>query len=129
MARYEHLPIYKKCFDLMIWLEDVVRGFSRYHKYTIGSDLRNQARQVTKLVVEANSTPDKTAVLQRLRVELETLMLLVRVAKESKAFANLNAYQHAAGEVLNLARQNEGWLRSLVGKQPESRASGQPEAL
>ncbi len=32
MARYEHLPIYKK--DLTIYLEKIVRNFSRYHKYT-----------------------------------------------------------------------------------------------
>lgn len=47
-------------------------------------------------------------------------MLLVRVAKEVKTFPNLNSYQYAAGEVLNLSRQNEGWLRSLDRKQPES---------
>ncbi len=40
MARYEHLPIYKKATDLTIYLEKVVRNFSRYHKYILGSDLR-----------------------------------------------------------------------------------------
>ena len=29
MARYEHLPIYKKAMDLTIYLEKVVRNFSR----------------------------------------------------------------------------------------------------
>ena len=129
MSRYEHLPIYKKSFDLWIWTETAVRSFSRYHKYTVGSDLRNQVRQIVKTVVEANNTLDKRAVLARLRLELETLMLLVRMSKEVKAFANLNSYQHAAGEVINLARQNEGWLRSLERKQPESRVSGKPETL
>jgi len=33
MARYEHLPIYKKAMDLAIHLEKIVRNFSRYHKY------------------------------------------------------------------------------------------------
>jgi len=39
MARYEHLPIYKKAMDLAVYLEKIVRGFSRYHKYTLGSEL------------------------------------------------------------------------------------------
>ena len=41
MARYEHLPIYKKAMDLAIYVEKVVRNFSRYHKYTPGSELRD----------------------------------------------------------------------------------------
>lgn len=40
MARYEHLPIYKIAMDLAMYLEQVVRNFSRYHKYTVGSEPR-----------------------------------------------------------------------------------------
>lgn len=40
MARTEHLPIYKASYDLCLYLEQVVHGFSRYHKYTLGPDLR-----------------------------------------------------------------------------------------
>jgi len=35
MARYEHLPIYKKAMDLTIYFEKIVRNFSRYHKYAL----------------------------------------------------------------------------------------------
>jgi len=38
MARSEHLPIYKAAYDLCLYLEQVVRGFSRYHKYGLGAD-------------------------------------------------------------------------------------------
>lgn len=40
MARYEHLPIYKTAMDLAIYLEKIVRNFSRYHAYTSGSDFQ-----------------------------------------------------------------------------------------
>ena len=43
MAYTEHLPIYKGAYDLCLWLEQVVRGFSRYHKYSLGADLRDGA--------------------------------------------------------------------------------------
>ena len=39
MARYEHLPIYQKAMELGVYLDTIVRNFSRYHKYTIGQDL------------------------------------------------------------------------------------------
>jgi hypothetical protein len=46
MARTEHLPIYKASYDLCLYLEQVVRGFSRYHKYTLGTDLRDGGASV-----------------------------------------------------------------------------------
>lgn len=40
MARYEHLPLYKKAMELGLYLQETVRQFSRYNKYTIGAELR-----------------------------------------------------------------------------------------
>ena len=56
MARYEHLPIYKKAMDVAVYFEKAVAGFSRYHKYTIGTDLRNKSREIVGLIVKANSS-------------------------------------------------------------------------
>jgi hypothetical protein len=55
MARYEHLPIYKQALDAATHFETVVAGFSRYHKYTLGTELRNKSREALALVVRANS--------------------------------------------------------------------------
>lgn len=43
MAQTEHLPIYKSAYDLCLYFEQVVRNFSRYHKYSLGADLRDGA--------------------------------------------------------------------------------------
>ncbi len=53
MARYEHLPIYKKAMDLTIYFEKIVRNFSRYDKYTLGSELRAVSRDIVKLIIKA----------------------------------------------------------------------------
>ena len=37
MARYEHLPIYKQALDVAVHFEKTVAGFSRYHKYALGT--------------------------------------------------------------------------------------------
>jgi hypothetical protein len=60
----------------------VVRGFSRYNRYPLGSDMRNQVRQALKTIVEANNSAERRPVLERLRLEPETLMLPVRVGKD-----------------------------------------------
>jgi hypothetical protein len=61
VARYEHLPIYKAALDVTLHFERVVAGFSRYHKYTLGTELRALSREVVGLIVKANSSRDKAA--------------------------------------------------------------------
>jgi hypothetical protein len=80
MAQYEHLPIYREAFKFMIYCETIVQHFSRYHKYTHGSDLRNTARAVVKLIIRANNLSDKEQVLEELRVTIEELKVIIRPA-------------------------------------------------
>ena len=86
MARYEHLPIYKKSMDVAVHFEKVVAGFSRYHKYTLGTDLRDKSREIVGLIVKANSSKEKLSRLLELRDRLEELLILIRLCKEVKAF-------------------------------------------
>ena len=65
MARYEHLPIYKAALDVAVGFEKLVAGFSRYHKYTLGTELRNGSRRVVEQVVRANAAHER---LPELRV-------------------------------------------------------------
>ena len=59
MARYEHLPLYKTAMELTVYIETVVRTFSRYHKYTLGTDLRQQSRALVTMIIRANSRGEK----------------------------------------------------------------------
>ncbi len=112
MARYEHLAIYKAAMDLTIYIEQVVRNFSRYHKYTLGSNLRQQSRELVTLIIRANSQQEKLPVLYDLRERLEAFQVLLRIGKEVWAFQRFNSYAHAAELVVALSRQNEGWIKS-----------------
>jgi hypothetical protein len=111
MAQAEHLPIYKAAYDLCLYFEQVVRGFARYHKYGLGSELREGARWVLRLVVRANARRDKAPVLLELRERAEDLKVLVRLAHDTKAFASFQAFEHAITQVVAIAKQNEGWLK------------------
>jgi hypothetical protein len=50
--------IYRDCRRLLVHTEQAVRGFARYHKSTVGADLRRQAMAVMRPVHHAVS--DKT---------------------------------------------------------------------
>jgi hypothetical protein len=48
---YEHLPIFRAAYDLTVHIEKIVRNFSRYHKYTLGTDLRNKSRGILEKII------------------------------------------------------------------------------
>lgn len=46
-------PIYRDCRRFLVLTEDMVRRFSRYHKYTVGTDLRQSAMAIMRTVNQA----------------------------------------------------------------------------
>jgi hypothetical protein len=91
LAKYEHLPIYKAAFDLLVYFEKIVGKFSRYNKYTHGAALRDITRDVVMLIVRANNSLDKLPVLEEIRIKLEELKVVIRICKEVQAFPNFNS--------------------------------------
>ena len=67
MARHEHLPIYRDALALTVHFEQNVAGFTRYHKYTLGTELRNASRRTVSPIIQANIQSDKHAGLIALR--------------------------------------------------------------
>ena len=117
MARYEHLPIYLTSFDLAVHMEKIVRNFSRYHKYTLGSELRNRSRQILECVIEANNEKeDRAKKLLELREKVEFFKVLARLCHESGGFASTRSYLYVSEQTVAIAKQNEGWLKHTTGK-------------
>ena len=112
MARYEHLPIYKKAIELAVYIQQVVRSFSRYNKYSIGTELRELSRSAILLIIKANSHRDKSRILPQLVETYEMLKTSIVFAKEVKAFASFKSFQHASSLAVVLCKQSEGWLKS-----------------
>jgi hypothetical protein len=110
MARYEHLKIYKDAMDMALYFEQIVRNFSRYNKYTIGSDLRNKSREIACQIMRANSMRDKEAALRELVSLMEELKVLIRLCGESKAFYNANSYYHSSRLLAGVSTQAQAWL-------------------
>ena len=82
MARYEHIPIYKAVLDMAVYMEQIVAHFSRYHKYTLGSELRLLSHRVVVLIIGANNAANKKLLLTELADALEEMKLLIHLALE-----------------------------------------------
>ena len=112
MARYEHLPVYKAALDMAVYVEKIVANFSRYHKFTLGSELRVLSHRVVLLVIKANNATDKKVRLSELLDALEEMKLLVHIAKEVKAFHSFNSFEVCVRHLDGVTRQSVGWLKS-----------------
>ena len=112
MAQADHLPIFKASYDLCLHLEQVVERFSRSHRFGLGSEIRASARRALGLVVRANSRDDKVPLLLELREEIESLKVQLRLCHDVKAFASFRSFEHAVTQAVEIAKQNEGWLKS-----------------
>jgi len=91
------------------------------HKYTLGTDLRDGARRTLKLVVRANARRDRIEILPQLREQIEELKVSLRLCQDLKAFVGFSAFECAITKVIELAKQNEGWLKSQHHGQGQNR--------
>jgi hypothetical protein len=54
------LPIYRAAADPVVLLDKVVRDFSRFHKYSLGTRLREKAMEIVLLVARCNRREDRS---------------------------------------------------------------------
>ena len=124
-SHYERLPLYKAAMDLMVRLDCVVRGFSRYHKYSIGSQLRDESLLLVGLVMQANVKENRIRKLSELCEHVERMKMLCNAAKEVQAWKSFKQFMQIMEQVVSIARQAEGWRKSLHSTRPEPSVSHQ----
>lgn len=112
MSLYEDLPVYKKALDLAVYFEKIVRHFEKYHKYTLGSELRNLSRSILILIAKANTKGVRKEKLLEAIDKLEELKILIHICKEIKAFRSFHSFEHSTKLTIEVLKQCEGWLRS-----------------
>lgn len=117
-------PIVKQAQRLVADIENSVRRFSRYHKYTIGQDLRSQAMTVTRAAFRA--WRDQTRQVQRaheLAIAIDELKLSLQLGKDIKAFGSFREFEAVARLASDIGRQCGGWLKRLHSKSQNAGAS------
>jgi hypothetical protein len=116
------LPIWRDANRLLLEVEQAVRHFPRYHKYTLGSELRTQAMLVCRLVGRAWRDKLQTLEwLERLAPAVDDLKLQLQLGKELRVFRSFAEFERLAELAVEVGKQSGGWLR-------KARASSRPEA-
>jgi hypothetical protein len=116
--------IVKAAERLMADLEIAVTRFPRAHRYTLGSDLRRQAMEVTRLA--HRGWRDRTGGVARLTAlsdAIDDLKLRVQLASQVRAFVSFAQFEALARSLSDLGRQCGGWLKQRSAKGQNGRPS------
>lgn len=86
-------PIYRDANQLIIDTELAVRQFPRYHKYTLGSEMRSSAYTILENISLAINQPksmikDKKDLIQQAHRETGKFKIKIQLAKSLKLFPN-----------------------------------------
>jgi hypothetical protein len=114
MASSGDFPIFRVALELCVYVETIVKGFDRYHKYTIGEDMRKFSKDMLFIINRVGLTHDKTRVLKKLRDRCEDMKMLLLIAKELQAFRSFKQFEHASRLSVSLCKQSQAWLNSMA---------------
>ena len=127
--RYRQLPLWHDATRFLTETELAVRSFPRYHKYTLGSDLRRQAMNICRLVAraaQAGALAEREPLIAQLVWQVEDVKMSVQLAKEVEAFASFAQFQRLAEAAVALGKQSGGgwWKRTRSAVQASSQLGG-----
>jgi hypothetical protein len=108
----ENLPIFKSALELAVYIEKIVRGFEKYHKYTMGVDLREKSKEILYLINRANLSENKKLALAKLRDGCEDMKMLIQLSKELQAFKSFKQFEYSSMLTVSVCKQAQGWLGS-----------------
>jgi hypothetical protein len=119
MMQRKDIPIWRDATQLLLAVEQAVRHFPRYHKYTLGTEMRQQAMKICQLV--SRSWQDKARApetLPRLVLAVDDLKIQLQLGRELQVFRNFAEFEKLAGLTVQVGKQSGGWLRRMQAAQP-----------
>jgi len=109
-----NFPIFKSALDLAVYMETIVKGFDKYHKYTIGEDMRKFSKDMLFIVNRVGLAKDKVRVITKLRDRCEDMKMLLLIAKELNAFKSFKQFEHSSMLSVAVCKQSQSWLKNVA---------------
>ncbi|MDR1327250.1 MAG: four helix bundle protein [Heliobacteriaceae bacterium] len=111
MAQYQHLPIYKTTYDLLVDLMNTTKDFPRDFKYSLGEKIQNHVLKLLGLIYKANSAKSKTEFINEMLNEIQFLDLFLKISFDLKIIPQ-GKYCTLMEKTYSIAKQAQGWLKS-----------------
>ena len=124
-------PIYRDIRRLLVHTEGVVQRFARYHKYTVGTNMRRQAMQLMRcmhrVVYEPARQPDHVGALVWLadnyKLTLQLAMEVGAFTHSAKGTPSFAGFETAATLAAGIGKQCGGWQQATASRQRATNGS------
>lgn len=128
MTAHRLPEITKKAERLLVDIEHAVRGFVRYHKYSLGTDLREQAMTVLRMCHRTwRDRSRQLHWLSELVWAIDELKLSLQIGSQLKAFKSFSQFESLIRATEEVGRCAGGWKRQLHRKSQNSASDASPE--
>ena len=112
MAQYQHLPIYKTTYELLVSITHATANFSKAYKYSLGDKLRAEVVELVVFIFKANSSRTDRAAHASLFLErLQVVELMLRLSKDLRLLT-VKQFAEIVSLSDSLGRQAQGWVKS-----------------
>lgn len=111
MSTYNHLPVYKSSYDLLVEIFQFTKNFNREYKYTIGENIKKETIEMIINIYRANSSYSKKPLIQAARENAEVIRLLFRLLKDLKQIS-LEKFVEINEKLESVSKQLSAWQKS-----------------
>jgi hypothetical protein len=108
----QNFPIFRSALELCVYIETIVKGFDKYHRYTIGEDMRKFSKDMIFIINRVGLVKDRKRALIRLRDRCEDMKMLILISKELEAFSSFKQFEHSSKITSDIAKQAQAWLNA-----------------
>jgi len=113
MATYDHLPVYKASYDLLVLLFQFTKDFSREYKFTIGESIKKETVAMITNIYRANSSYAKKDIIRGARENIETIRLFLRLLKDLKQ-VNIKKFVQINEKIESVSKQLTAWQKKTL---------------
>ncbi|HOK20633.1 MAG TPA: diversity-generating retroelement protein Avd [Candidatus Paceibacterota bacterium] len=109
----DDLIIFQKTYDLILWIFPMINRFPKKQRFVLGQQIENELLGIIKDIILVNNERNKTEILKRISVRLDTLRILIRLAKDLK-FLSIKQYENAAVKMNEIGKLLSGWMKKFA---------------
>ena len=113
MAQYQHLPIYKQTYDILLRTMTATKDFPREYKYTLGQKIKDELIELVVVIYRANSAADKARHIESIIERVQAIQLMLRLSHDMHILPRRH-YAALSEMTDSLARQAQGWLKGTT---------------
>jgi hypothetical protein len=113
MALYNHLPVYKTGYDLLVELFRFVKDFSREYKFTLGESIKKETIDMITNIYRANGSLHKVPLIQGARENVEVIRLYLRLLKDLQQIS-LEKFIRLNELIESVSKQLTAWQKSCT---------------